>query len=46
MFGAIASATDPGAVVTLLKDLGASKKFNSLLEGESLLNVASAMIFY
>ena len=28
MFGAIVSCTDPIAVVALLKELGASKKFN------------------
>lgn len=38
MFGSIMSATDPVAVVALLKDLGASKQLGTLMEGESLLN--------
>jgi len=46
MFGSIVSCTDPIAVVALLKDLGASKKFNSVIEGESLINDASGMILY
>ncbi|MCK4698704.1 MAG: cation:proton antiporter, partial [Bacteroidales bacterium] len=34
MFGAVVSATDPVAVVSLLKNLGASKKLGTLIEGE------------
>jgi len=34
MFGAVVSATDPVAVVSLLKDLGASKKLGTLIEGD------------
>jgi len=34
MFGSVISATDPVAVVALLKDLGASKKLGTLIEGE------------
>lgn len=34
------------AVVALLKDLGASVKFNTLVEGESLLNDGTAMVFF
>lgn len=45
-FGAIVCATDPVAVVALLKDLGTPLKFNTLLEGESLLNDGTAMVFY
>lgn len=45
-FAAIISATDPVAVVALLKELGTSKKFNTLLEGESLLNDGTAAVFY
>lgn len=40
------SATDPVAVVALLKDLGASVRFNTLIEGESLLNDGTAMVFF
>ena len=35
-FSAIVSATDPVAVVALLRDLGASKRLATLIEGESL----------
>lgn len=40
------SATDPVAVVALLKQLGASVRFNTLIEGESLLNDGTAMVFF
>jgi len=46
MFGAIISATDPVAVVALLKELGASKKLATLIEGESLLNDGTAMVIF
>ena len=44
MFGSVISATDPVAVVALLKDLGASKKLGTLIEGESLLNDGTAIV--
>ncbi len=44
--GAVLSATDPVAVVALLKELGASTKFNTLIEGEALLNDGTAMVFF
>ena len=40
------SATDPVAVVALLRELGASVSFSTLIEGESLLNDGTAMVFY
>jgi NhaP-type Na+/H+ or K+/H+ antiporter len=46
LLGAILSATDPVAVVALLKDLGASKKLGTLIEGESLLNDGTAMVVF
>lgn len=46
LFGAVASATDPVAVVALLKDLGASKKLGTLIEGESLLNDGTAIVAF
>ena len=46
MFGAIASATDPVAVVALLSELGASKRLATLVEGESLLNDGTAFVLY
>jgi len=44
LFGCIVSATDPVAVVSLLRDLGASKQLATLIEGESLLNDGTAFV--
>ena len=46
LFGAVVSATDPVAVVALLKDLGASKKLGTLIVGESLLNDGTAIVAF
>ena len=46
LFGAINSATDPVAVVSLLKALGVSKRISTLIEGESLLNDGTALVFF
>lgn len=46
MFGSIISATDPVAVVALLKELGASKKLSTMIEGESLFNDGTAMVCF
>lgn len=46
MIGSIISTTDPVAVVALLKELGTSIRFNTLLEGESMLNDGTAMVFF
>lgn len=46
MIGAILSATDPVAVVALLKELGASKRLSTLIEGESLMNDGTAMVVF
>eukprot|EP01135_Chromosphaera_perkinsii_P010654 Nk52_evm54s2192 gene=Nk52_evmTU54s2192 len=46
MFGSIVSATDPVAVVALLKDLGASKVLGTAIEGESLLNDGAAIVVF
>ena len=46
LFGAINSATDPVAVVALLKALGVSKRISTLIEGESLLNDGTALVFF
>ena len=43
LFGAVVSATDPVAVVALLKELGAS---GTLIEGESLLNDGTAIVAF
>ncbi|MBT7996852.1 MAG: sodium:proton antiporter, partial [Bacteroidetes bacterium] len=46
LFGVVVSATDPVAVVALLKELGASKKLGTLIEGESLLNDGTAIVLF
>lgn len=46
LFGVVISATDPVAVVALLKELGASKKLGTLIEGESLLNDGTAIVIF
>ncbi|KAL5006670.1 hypothetical protein ScPMuIL_015476 [Solemya velum] len=46
MFGSILSATDPVAVVALLRDIGASKQLAMVIEGESLLNDGAAIVFF
>lgn len=46
MFGAMISATDPVAVVALLKEVGASKRLGTVIEGESLLNDGTAFVFF
>ena len=45
-FGSILSATDPVAVVALLKAVGASPKLTILIVGESLLNDGTAMVLF
>lgn len=46
LFGTVISATDPVAVVSLLKELGAGKKLSTLIEGESLLNDGTAIVLF
>lgn len=46
LFGVVISANDPVAVVSLLKELGASKKIGTLIEGESLLNDGTAIVIF
>jgi len=46
LFGALISATDPVAVVALFKELGAPLRLNILVEGESLLNDATAIVVF
>ncbi len=46
VFGAIISATDPIAVVAIFKNLGVPKRLSMLLEGESLLNDGTAIVFF
>jgi CPA1 family monovalent cation:H+ antiporter len=46
VFGALISATDPIAVVAIFKNLGAPKRLSVLLDGESLLNDGTAIVFF
>ena len=46
LLGTVISATDPVAVVSILKELGASKKLGTLIEGESLLNDGTAIVIF
>lgn len=46
VLGAILSATDAVAAISITKGLGLSHKANTILEGESLVNDASALVAY
>jgi len=46
MYGAMVSATDPVAVVSLLHELGAPETLGTVIEGESLLNDGTAYVFF
>jgi NhaP-type Na+/H+ or K+/H+ antiporter len=45
-FGVIMAATDPVAVVALLKALGASPKLTMIITGESLMNDGTAIVLF
>ena len=46
MLGCILSATDPVAVIAVLKSLGAPERLSTLIAGESLLNDGSAVVVF
>lgn len=46
MFGALISATDPVAVVSLLKELNTSKRFTTLVDAESMLNDGTGIVLF
>jgi monovalent cation:H+ antiporter, CPA1 family len=46
VFGALISATDPISVVATFKKLGAPKRLSIILEGESLLNDGTGIVFF
>ncbi|MEH6451723.1 MAG: cation:proton antiporter [Psychromonas sp.] len=46
LFGALISATDPVAVVSLLKEVSSRKRLETLIEGESLLNDGTAIVLF
>ncbi len=46
VFGALIAATDPIAVVGMFKTLGVPRRLALLIEGESLLNDGTAIVFF
>ncbi len=46
LLGAVVSTTDPAAVIAIFRDVGAPARLTRLVEGESLLNDASAILAY
>ncbi|CAH8353881.1 unnamed protein product [Eruca vesicaria subsp. sativa] len=46
LLGALLGATDPVAVVALLKELGASKKMTTIIDGESLMNDGVSVVVF
>ncbi|WP_436643848.1 cation:proton antiporter domain-containing protein [Microbaculum sp. FT89] len=46
LVGAIVATTDPAAVVAIFRELGAPSRLTRLVEGESLLNDATAIVLY
>lgn len=46
LFGALISATDPVAVISLFRELGTPQRLTVLVEGESLLNDATAIVLF
>ena len=46
LLGAIVATTDPAAVVAIFRELGAPARLTRLLEGESLLNDAAAIVLF
>ncbi|MBH1989405.1 MAG: cation:proton antiporter [Myxococcaceae bacterium] len=46
LFGTIIAATDPVSVISLLRQLGVDRKLSLLIEGESVFNDGTAIVFY
>ena len=46
LIGALVAATDPDAVVALIRSLGVPKRLQVLLEGESLLNDGTVIVVF
>src|SRR5215472_6261763 len=46
LLGSIVATTDPAAVVAILREVGAPPRLTRLLEGESLLNDAAAIVLF
>ena len=46
MIGAALSPTDPGEILSVLKSESTSVRFNSLLEGEGMMNTGMSLLCY
>lgn len=46
LMGSIIATTDPAAVVSIFKEVGAPKRLSTIVEGESLLNDAAAIALF
>ena len=46
LLGAVVATTDPAAVIAMFRDVGAPGRLTRLVEGESLLNDAAAIVLY
>lgn len=46
LFGMIVAATDPVSVISLLRQLGVDRQLALIIEGESLFNDGSAIVFF
>jgi CPA1 family monovalent cation:H+ antiporter len=46
LLGAIVATTDPAAVVSIFREVGAPKRLTTLVEGESLFNDAASIALY
>ncbi|HEX9744837.1 MAG TPA: Na+/H+ antiporter [bacterium] len=46
LFGSLISATDPVSVLSIVKKIGAPKRLATILEGESLFNDGTAVVFF
>lgn len=46
VFGALITATDPIAVVATFKELGVPKRLSVIVEGESLINDGTSIVFF
>jgi monovalent cation:H+ antiporter, CPA1 family len=46
VFGALIAATDPIAVVAVFKKLGAPRRLSMIMEGESLINDGTGIVFF
>ena len=46
LFASMVAATDPVAVVALLEEIGAPVRMRTVIEGESMLNDALALVAF